>query len=127
MKFLSVDLVLLIAKRQCERFGGAFGVRDMGLLESTVAAAEFASYYGSGLIEAAVKYLHIAKNHPLVDGNKRTGAAAMLLFLDLNGVTIAPIHQEALTELVLGFVENRVSEEELVHAIRTRANLSNGG
>lgn len=118
MRFLSLDLVLAIARRQCERFGGGFGVRDLGLLESSVHAPEFACYYGADLVETAVKYLHIARNHPFLDGNKRTAAAAMLLFLDLNGASLDPLHQEELGDLIYALIEGRASESDLVARLR---------
>jgi len=119
LKFLSTDLVLLIARRQTERFGGIFGVRDLALLESAVAAPEFASYYGADLVETAARYLHIASNHPHRNGNKRTAAAAMLLFLEANGSGIAPTHQDQLGDFILAFVEGRMAEDALVRELRT--------
>lgn len=87
---LTVDDVRLIQTRALERFGGLAGVRDLALLESAVAAPKAgfagASVYAD-LVEIAAAYLfYICRNHPFLDGNKRTGLAACLLFLALNGI-----------------------------------------
>lgn len=92
VSFLQLDDVLRIHAEQIDRYGGRQGVRDLGLLESAVAAAE-ASYSGTylhgSLPEMAAAYLfHLARNHPFVDGNKRAAAASMFLFLYLNDLLL---------------------------------------
>ena len=91
--FLSLDEVIEIHREMIERFGGSAGVRDMGLLESAVAMAEAGfgdQYLHSDLFEMAAAYLfHIVRNHPFVDGNKRTGAMAAFVFLALNRFTLS--------------------------------------
>ncbi|MDP3541074.1 MAG: type II toxin-antitoxin system death-on-curing family toxin [Elusimicrobiota bacterium] len=74
-----------------ERHGGRGGIRDRGLLES--AAVPEASFGGAllhpSLFSMAAAYAyHIAENQPFIDGNKRAGLAAALVFLELNGVSI---------------------------------------
>lgn len=90
--FLSLAEVLEIHRDQIERYGGKTGIRDLGLLQSALAmpAAGFGGRYLHGdLFEMAAAYLfHIVRNHPFVDGNKRTGAVAALVFLFLNGMEI---------------------------------------
>ena len=84
-------------------FGGADGMRDRGLLESALARPLNKFAYGETDIAAlAAAYgFGIARNHPFVDGNKRTAFAAMIVFLGLNGIDLeAP--QEAATAIVLG-------------------------
>ena len=68
-------------------FGGAAGVRDAGLLPSALARPENLLAYGTPTaFELAASYAFgLVKNHPFVDGNKRTGFAAAVLFLELNG------------------------------------------
>lgn len=73
-----------------EAFGGSDGLRDANLLASTVAQPS-ATFGGSLLHEdlfamAAAYLFHIVMNHPFIDGNKRTGLAAALVFLDINGL-----------------------------------------
>lgn len=83
---------MAIHRVQIERFGGSLGLRDEGLLESALAQppASFGhEFLHPGLVDMATAYLfHIVSNHPFVDGNKRTGLAAALVFLDINGVPI---------------------------------------
>ena len=90
--FLSVDDVLTLHTDQVALYGGDPGVRDLGLLESAVAqprATFGGEFLHKNLFEMAAAYLfHIVKNHPFLDGNKRTGAVAALVFLDFNGIRI---------------------------------------
>ena len=93
MRFLTVAEVSALHALQLERFGGGAGVRSLALLESAVAQPE-ASFGGvylhADVFEMAAAYLfHIGQNHPFVDGNKRVGLLAALVFLDLNGQSIA--------------------------------------
>ena len=87
---LTVDIVREIHATAIARFGGSHGVRDIALLESAVAAPQ-ATLDGkalySDLSEVAAAYLfYLCRNHPFVDGNKRTALAACIVFLRLNGV-----------------------------------------
>lgn len=112
-RFLLLEEVLGIHAHQIEAYGGAFGVRDTGLLLSAVAApkASFAGELLHGtLFEIAAAYLfHLARNHPFIDGNKRAALAAALVFLELNGVSIdAP--DEELVEMVLGVATGKQSK-----------------
>jgi death on curing protein len=89
---LSIDDVLQIHQDQIARYGGSPDLRDPGLLQSALAQPQ-AMFGGEWLhtypFEMAAAYLfHVVKNHPFVDGNKRTGAVAGLLFLELNGVEL---------------------------------------
>ena len=70
-----------------DRFKGLDGVREPGLVESALASAENTHWYGQGdLFAIAAAYaFHLAESQAFFDGNKRTGAAAALVFLDLNG------------------------------------------
>ncbi|HEY3352160.1 MAG TPA: Fic family protein [Polyangia bacterium] len=84
--FLSVEEALFLHEEQLARYGGAGGVRDLGLLESAMATPQ-ATFDGrfvhADLFAMAAAYaFHIAQNQPFVDGNKRTGLAAALVFLD---------------------------------------------
>lgn len=111
--FLDVDDVIELHASQLELFGGGAGLRDQGLLESAVAQPQ-ASFGGhlahDGLFAMAAAYLfHLVSNHPFVDGNKRIGLIAALVFLDLNGVSIAH-PTEALYELTMGVAEGRIDK-----------------
>jgi death on curing protein len=111
--FLEVDDVLEIHATQLDVYGGGAGLRDQGLLESAVAHPR-ASFGGDfaheGLFAMAAAYLfHIVKNHPFVDGNKRTGLLAAIVFLDVNGIGIEH-PSEALFELTMDVAEGRIDK-----------------
>ena len=87
--FLSFAEVLEIQRVQTETYGGDLTLRDRGMLESALAMPQ--STFGGEFLHktlftmAAAYAYHIAENQPFVDGNKRTGLAAALVFLALNG------------------------------------------
>jgi death-on-curing protein len=87
--FLSIDDVLLFHHEQISRYGGLHGLRDMVLLQSAVAQPQATfegQYLHQDIFEMAAAYLfHIVQNHPFMDGNKRVGLEAALVFLALNG------------------------------------------
>lgn len=84
--------VIEIHRDMIGRYGGRLGIRDEGLLESAIAMPQAGfggQYLHSSVFEMAAAYLfHIVKNHPFVDGNKRTGAMAAFTFLKLNHLTL---------------------------------------
>lgn len=81
------ETVLALHERLLAEFGGSSGVRDRGLLDSALARPQNLRAYGKpAVFELAASYAFgIVKNHPFVDGNKRTGFAGAILFLELNG------------------------------------------
>ena len=92
IRFLSLAEVLELHRYQLEAWGGQEGVRSQPLLESAVAMAE-ATFGGEhlhvDLFEMAAAYaFHLAENQCFLDGNKRTGLHAALVFLELNDVQI---------------------------------------
>ena len=90
--FLTLAEVLAVHKVQIELYGGTHGIRETGLLESAVAMPQ--AGFGDQLLHktvwemAAAYAYHISENQPFLDGNKRTGLACALTFLDLNGVEV---------------------------------------
>lgn len=90
--FLTLAEVLEIHKTQIERYGGAHGIRDIGLVESAMAMPQAGfggEYFHGSIFEMAAAYAyHIAENQPFVDGNKRAGLAVALVFLDMNGISV---------------------------------------
>ncbi|MEN6627811.1 MAG: type II toxin-antitoxin system death-on-curing family toxin [Candidatus Sumerlaeia bacterium] len=91
-RFLSLSEVLEIHQDQIARYGGHPGIRDLDLLQSALAmpSAEFGGQFlHASLHEMASAYLfHIVRSHPFIDGNKRVGAVASLVFLELNGIEL---------------------------------------
>jgi len=91
-RFLTRGQILRLHDAVLTRFGGAAGIRDEGLIESALASAQNAFYYGGGdLFDVAAAYaFHLAEAQAFIDGNKRVGAGAALIFLELNGVRDVP-------------------------------------
>jgi death-on-curing protein len=90
--FLTLEEVIAIHRDQLERYGGGPGIRDLELLKSAVAipsAGYGNDYLHSNIFEMAAAYLfHIIRNHPFVDGNKRTGVVSAMVFLMMNGTEL---------------------------------------
>lgn len=91
-RYLTLNEVLDLHRRIIEQSGGSLGVRDLGALESALAQPR-ATFAGEELHptlteKASALGYSIIQNHPFVDGNKRTGHAAMEIFLILNGAEI---------------------------------------
>ena len=111
--FLSLTEVLEIHQDQTARYGGTSGVRDTRLIASALAmpsAAFSGEFLHTDMYEMAAAYLfHLVKNHPFLDGNKRTGAVAALVFLKLNGWSFdAP--EDTLAEMVLTVARGYLSK-----------------
>lgn len=85
--YLTVIEVLAIHADQIDRYGGAAGVRDRGLLEAALFRPQ-TGYYADLIEQAAALWESLAQNHPFVDGNKRTAFAATYTFLAINGTRI---------------------------------------
>lgn len=85
--YLTVVEVLAIHDDQIQRYGGANGVRDLGLLESALFRPQ-TGYYSDLIEEAAALWESLAQNHPFIDGNKRTAFAVTFTFLAINGQQI---------------------------------------
>lgn len=87
--YITIDEALRIHEALIAEFGGAAGVRDLGLLDSALNRPQ-SGYYRDLTEEAAALWESLAMNHPFIDGNKRVAYAVTELFLQLNGFDIAP-------------------------------------
>lgn len=121
MKFLSLTEVLAIHRDQVSRYGGTTGIRDIELLKSAlgIPMATFGGeFLHTDVFEMAAAYLfHLVKNHPFLDGNKRVGAVAALVFLLLNGHDFdAP--EDDLVEMVLSVAQGQIDKAEVAVFIR---------
>jgi len=101
--YIRVDDVLIIHADQISRYGGVLGVRDPGLLEAALFRPQ-TGHYPTLIDEAAALWESLSKNHPFVDGNKRTAFAATYVFLSINGLTIIATDQDT-QSFVLGLYE----------------------
>lgn len=85
--YLTLVEVLTIHHDQIERYGGAHGIRDRGLLEAALYRPQ-TGHYADVIAEAAALWESMAQNHPFLDGNKRAAFAATLTFLAINGLRV---------------------------------------
>ena len=121
MRRLSQNQVLLLHKELIERFGGADGVRDYGLLSSSI-NTPFQTFDGDDLypdiLEKAVRLGYgLVANHLFIDGNKRVGTLAMTVFLRLNGITLSYRKQE-LIDIILNVAAGESSCDDLLRWLR---------
>lgn len=98
MKYLTLQRVLAIHDQAVKRFGGSHGVRDLGLVESAIGRPQpafgGADLYESIFDKAAALLQSLLKNHPFVDGNKRTALTSAGIFLKMNGYKLKNYHEE---------------------------------
>ena len=120
MKWLLSDAVLAMHRRQIAEHGGDDGVRDLGLLESALARPKNIEAYEpeADIARLAAAYgFGIAKNHPFIDGNKRTALVATRTFLLLNGIELhAAPADKYITFLRLA--EGSLTEDDLTTWLR---------
>jgi len=124
--WLLEETLTAIHHRQIAEHGGSEGLRDEGLLMSALARPQNLLAYGEpapDLASLAAAYAYgIARNHPFVDGNKRTALVAARTFLILNGVDLEATQDDKVLAF-LSLAEDAISEEELANWIRQRIHL----
>jgi death on curing protein len=124
-RWLSLEVVLVVHNRQLAEHGGPEGVRDMNALESALARPRNLLAYGDkpSLFRLAAAYAAgIAKNHPFLDGNKRTALVVCMTFLELNGVT-AFFNEEQLAILFERLAGGEIKEAQLAEELQELATL----
>lgn len=127
MKYLSLEEVLFIHDQAVKRFGGSFGVREMHLLESALSRPQ-ASFDGQDLYESifdkAAALMHsLLKNHPFVDGNKRTSLATTGIFLKINGYDLIHNHSKEI-EFAMHVENGSLSLEEIADWLKEHTKKS---
>jgi death-on-curing protein len=117
--WLTRQIIVAIHGEQLAIYGGASGLRDEGMLESALDRPKNKwAYERAELAELAAAYAYgIARNHPFVDGNKRTSLLALYTFLGVNGVDFEVPEAEA-AAMILSLAAGEVSEESLTRWIR---------
>jgi death-on-curing protein len=118
-RWLPKDLIFAVHDLQLAEHGGARGVRDQGLLESALARPQNLFAYGESDVAAlAGAYAFgIARNHPFIDGNKRTAFVACELFLAANGYALAASDEECLA-MMLALAASEIDEAEFAAWLR---------
>jgi death-on-curing protein len=124
--YISLEQVLDLHRRQIRQFGGAAGLRDRGAVEEAAARPQM-TFGGEDLYpeiaDKAAALMHsLVMNHPFVDGNKRVGAHACILFLLANDVE--PLFSPAeLTEITRAVARGEVNAEALSIWLRQRTRI----
>lgn len=116
MKYLTPQQILVVHDQVIKRFGGSFGVRDVGLLESACGRPQ-ASFDGQDLyktiFEKSAALIHsLLKNHPFVDGNKRTSLSSAGIFLRMNGYKLINSHEKEV-KFTMNIENESLSFEEI--------------
>jgi len=121
--FIELAEAIRIHNGQIEEHGGIYGVRDAQLLDSalnTPQASFSGQYLHKNLYEMAAAYAyHIIRNHPFLDGNKRTGILLALIFLKINGIS-KKFKQNELYELSIKIATSKISKKEIAQFFREK-------
>ncbi|NJR62760.1 MAG: type II toxin-antitoxin system death-on-curing family toxin [Cyanobacteria bacterium CRU_2_1] len=127
MRFLTLIEVLELHRRVIEQSGGAFGIREVGFLESAIAQPRMTfggeDLYPSLIEKAAALGFSIIMNHPFVDGNKRTGHAVTETFLVLNGMEISASVDEQ-EGVILAIASGELGRETFVEWLKRNTTAS---
>jgi death on curing protein len=118
--WINQRMIMAVHDEQLAEHGGSTGLRDEGLLQSALGRPQNAAAYNDDAdictLAAACAY-GLAKNHPFIDGNKRTAAVAMELFIELNGYKLTSTNVEGVI-IMLKLAGGDMSEDELVAWLR---------
>ena len=130
--FLRIEQVLFIHDQMVKRFGGSLGIRDLGLVKSAVARPK-ATFGGEYLYvsifdKAAALLQSLLKNHPFVDGNKRTSLTSTGLFLKKNDHKLINQHKEEV-EFAVRVDNGNLTIEQIskwlkIHSVKIHKNLT---
>ena len=118
-RWLDVALIHAVHDEQLAEHGGGSGVRDVNLLESALARPEQLAHYGApDAADLAASYgFGISRNHPFVDGNKRTAFVAVELFLALNGFELTASDADCVVNM-LNLAAGKLPEAAFAEWIR---------
>jgi death-on-curing protein len=118
-RWLDLNIVLDVHAEQLALFGGADGIRDLGILESALARPLNKHAYGeTDLAALAASYAFgLARSHAFVDGNKRAAFASIIVLLGLNGIDF-DVPPEQATAMIMGLAAGEISEVSLTRWIR---------
>ncbi|MCC9969546.1 type II toxin-antitoxin system death-on-curing family toxin [Streptococcus agalactiae] len=121
MRILTVEQVIELHSRLIQATGGLDGVRDAGLVESSLSSA-VSSYFGiekyPSIEEKAARLCYsLVNNHAFLDGNKRIGVYVMIIFLELNGIVLNQTDEE-IVKLGLGVAASELDYNAILEYIR---------
>jgi death on curing protein len=114
-EFLTREIIDAIHEEQISQYGGIRGLRDEGGLESAIAQGKNVYYYGKGdLYEIAAAYaFHIAESQAYLDGNKRTGAQAAIVFLEGHDIDTSRLPEIAAYEAMMKVANHEMTRSGL--------------
>lgn len=128
--WINKTLALAIHDRQLAEHGGSNGLRDEGLLDSALARPQQLHAYGEPLPDladlTASLAFGLARNHPFVDGNKRTAHVCYRVFLSLNGGSLIASDEEKYAAMV-GLAEGSLTEAEFAQWLRVHIEIDQSG
>lgn len=126
-RWLMEGVVIAMHGEQISEHGGSLGIRDAGLLSSALARPQNQAAYGEpSVFDLAAAYAFgIIRNHPFVDGNKRTGFLATYVFLDLNGWELIASEVEAVAA-VLALAANEMDEAGFASWLKAKSVIRTG-
>ena len=120
--FLTIEEVIVLNQSQIDAHGGIHGIRDRGGLESALGAPRnHLAYMGGDLFDLAGTLMaSLPRNHPFLDGNRRTGLLAAAVFLELNGVNVpeSPEWLHEIEAMALGIACGKRDKEDAVELVR---------
>lgn len=122
-EWITIEAVKAIHRLQLDKFGGPVGIRDEGLLESALNRPQNLFHYEkqTTVFRLAAGYgFGIAKNHPFVDGNKRTAFLAMFVFLGNNGWSLEAPQVETILKM-LALAAGELNEDDLAQWLQSRS------
>ncbi len=126
IEYLQLEEILELHVAMIDTIGGSHGVRDLGSVESALAQPQMtfggADLYPSLAEKASALGFSLIMNHPFIDGNKRVGHAAMLLFLMLNGYQIVAYVDEH-EQRVFGVAGSTIEREEFTEWVRAHLQI----
>lgn len=115
--YLTVAEALAVHADQIERYGGAHGVRDLGLLDAALFRPQ-TGYYADLIEEAAALWESMSQNHPFIDGNERTAFAVTYTFLAISEARLAADAQETQDFVLALYERNQFAFDKLVPWLR---------
>ncbi|MBN2478941.1 MAG: type II toxin-antitoxin system death-on-curing family toxin [Parachlamydiales bacterium] len=114
--FLTYEQIIFIHKDQIKKYGGSFGIRDKKLVKSAISQPKMTfngKYLYENIFQMAAAYLfHIVNNHAFIDGNKRTGIVAALVFFEMNDIEIHLTNNE-LEKNVIKIASGKMNKNEI--------------
>jgi death-on-curing protein len=121
MRFITLDEAIIFHNMLIDIFGGMHGTRDLGLLNSALnqphISFEGKPFYADYASIAAVYMFHVVKNHPFIDGNKRTGALLALVFLRYNNCAFQ-LTLTDLYDLALKVAASDITKDDLIITLK---------